>query len=342
MPITINTELGQKTAELGLMMMGGGVGLYLWGWRALRRRWIITSMPTSKVRSCAMGLAELRGRARSVAAEGPRPSPVRGLPCVWARVTVTEISESSKGRTRSHRVIDREIREPFHLEDETGRMMVMPDKAEMHGVVLTDITVHPGVQPPGDVAKFCDMNGVPWRTGSIFTRKRYHVQEWAILADAETYVLGEAAKLNSFVDRMRKNVTERLRALLKDPARRAATDANKDGVIQQEEWDSARNKVQEEVLKEDLAGQSREAPAPDVAIRKPRFSFFIIASGTEKEALQAQGHPAWLIIGGLALFGGGVWATPVDSWANPLYWVWGGVLLVGTVAGGALRTLFRR
>ncbi len=335
-----NVELGARAAEIAIFALVAGVGLYFWGWRALRRRWMMRGMPTSKARSVAMGLAELKGNARSLA-PSPRLSPVRQVPCVWSHVKVVRHVQSGKSSSATV-LLDREVREPFVLEDDTGRVMVLPEGADISGVELTNVSLQGGWgKPPEDVAKFCDMNGIGWRI-NFFKNVRFEIREWALLADAATYVLGEAATLTNVADETHRSIVGKLKALIKDPAKKAEADSNRDGIIQQEEWDAAKEKAGEEAMKEQMAKHENEAPQPQVVMRRPKFHYFIIASGDENTALKAQGNPALLLGGGIAAIVLGIWLMPGGSWASPLAWISGGVVLAGSLAGPLFRALSRR
>jgi len=321
------------TAIAGFFLLLGPA-LYLYGWRALRRRWMINAMPTSKARSVAMGLAELKGKARPLGPQA-RPSPILGVPSVWTRVVVEEHKKDGKNEN-TRRLIDREVREPFILEDDTGRVAVLPAGAEIRGVTLTNMTISHGTGLPDEVQKFCDMEGIPVRTLGMWSGIHYTLKEDAVLADADIYLLGEAAPgRESVADGRRRSVANRLKAWLKDPVKKAGVDTNKDGIIQQDEWDAAQARAQDEVLMEGLDAPEEAAPAmPPVAIRKPGTGFFLISSGTEKEALAAQGSPGVLITLGLCSVALGIYLTPSGSWAGWLYWAAVLAMLFGSFLGG--------
>jgi len=341
MPAQIsNIELGARTAELAVFALVSGLGLYFWSWRAMRRRWAMRGLPTSKARSVAMGLAELKGNARPLA-PSPRLSPVRQVPCVWSHVRVVKHVNHGKNSSATT-MLDQEVREPFMLEDDTGKVMVLPAGAEISGVELTSVSLRGGMTKPAeDVAKFCDMNGIPWRTGFL-GNVHYEIHEWALLANAATYLLGEAATLTNVADETHRSVVDKLKSLLKDPARKAEADLNKDGIIQQEEWDATKGKVEEEAMKEQMAKQAAEPPQSKVVVRRPKFGYFIIASGDENTALQAQGNPALLMVGGIAAIVAGIWLMPKATWASPAAWVSAMVVLAGVLAGPLFRAVFRR
>lgn len=340
--MTVNPANRNQLAGMAVFCEILGTVLYLYGWRALRIRWMISAMPTSKARSVAMGLAELKGKAKPLGPEA-HPSPVRGVPCVWSHVVAQE--HKKEGKNESTRIlVDREVREPFILEDNTGRVAVLPAGADIKGVMLTDMRITRGEGLPPDILQFCDMNGIPVRTLNMWSGIHYTLKEDAVLADADIYVLGQATpSRESQADRRRRNIADRLKAWLKDPAKKGELDANKDGIIQQEEWEAAQVRAQDEVLKEDL-GQVEEAasPLPPVAIRRPDMGFFLISSGTEKEALDAQGNPAIMIPLGLGFTALGVYITPPDSWASWSYWVAVVVMVFGSFYGGIRNILGKR
>jgi hypothetical protein len=327
-----------QMARMAMVVFAGSAGLYAWGWRALRRRWVIANIPTSKARSVAMGMVELKGKAKCAGNE-PTVSPVRGLNCVWYLV-IADRTEGS-GKNRRTRVLLRcEVGVPFHLEDDTGRVLVYPAGAEVTGIEVCYTRMGTGagygLEPSEDIRHFCDMNGIPWRSLPLGTDIR--VREYVVLADADVYVLGEAGKVVDEAENRRRKISTLLREWLKAPARRAELDTNHDGILQPEEWDAARSEAQSKVLAEEM---SAEGPAgPQVVVRKPRFGFFLIISGGEEEAIQAQGHPGFYITAGLALFGVGVWMIPNASLAWPA--AWGGAAMGLVTVFGFLGRMRKR
>jgi len=314
-------------------VFAGSAFLYVWGWRSLRRRWFIENLPTSKARSVAMGLAELKGKAK-YADENPLLSPVQGLPCVWYRVVVER--HATHNSKRSSRVLlRREVGVPFYLEDDTGRVKVLPDGAEIHGVEVCNTIISGNIPPTDDLKRFCDLNAIRWQflPSDIDVR----VKEYAVLADADVYVLGDAVAAANPTEDRRRRVSAILREWLKMPERKAELDKNRDGMIQPEEWDAARAEAQSLALKEETAVRGPEGP--EVVIRKPRFGYFLIVSGDEEDAIKSQGYPGLCLIGGLALFAAGVWMAPGVSLDNPF--VWAGAVIGGILAFDLLRRVPR-
>ncbi len=296
------------------------------GWRRLRRIWTIRNLPTATVRSVAMGLAELRGLARGPAE--PILSPVRNLSSVWHRVRVVR-ETVERGERRSAVVLNRTTTVPFYLEDRTGRLLVLPAGAEVEGVPTCDLRLAGGVDPSDDVRSFCDRTGIPWRYASA--ADSYRIQEWAVVADAPVYVLGEVARLDDPAGDRRAQVSKLLHEWLTSPARRAELDENRDGMLDPIEWSAARERAVEAVARE--AGAPSAGPL--LAVRKPRSGFFLVVSGDEADALKARGRPGAWILAGAGLLVAGLVLMPAGGWFRSATWS-GPLAVAATVAVGLL------
>jgi hypothetical protein len=276
-----------------------------------------------------MGQAELVGTARGV--DPPLTSPVRALACVWYHTRVTRETGSGKNR-RTETVFTQKIGVPFELEDATGRILVVPDGAEVTGTETCDVEVVWRLMTP-DLKLFLGRIGVHDGYG-------YRVREWAVLADAETYVLGDVGQVRDEAVDRRRQVADLLQGWLRSPERKAAIDKDHDGHIDQGEWDAARGAAQAEVLSgEAPSADAAAAPAgPSLAVRKPRHGYFLIAAGGERAALQAQGYPVAFVSAGILLVALGV-GLLVDSGSAPVV-AWGGAAaLTGTGVWGIVRHL---
>ena len=75
--------------------LGVGIILFVKGFFWLRTKRMIENIPTSKIRSLAMGLVEIKGSV--VAYKKPLlKSPFQGKPCVWFRYMIQEYRKSGK------------------------------------------------------------------------------------------------------------------------------------------------------------------------------------------------------------------------------------------------------
>ncbi|MEW6748773.1 MAG: hypothetical protein AB1295_03640 [Candidatus Micrarchaeota archaeon] len=104
----------------GLALLAGGVQRYL-----LYQK--VSNTPTSKVRSAAVGLVELSGKARM---EKDMESPISKGKCVFWKVT-GEYYYQSKNSSGWREFFRRVSGVPFYLEDGTGRMFIDPKGAEV-------------------------------------------------------------------------------------------------------------------------------------------------------------------------------------------------------------------
>jgi hypothetical protein len=160
-----------------------------------RRKRIIDDLPTSRTQGVFIGLAELKGTAES---DNPLTSYLIDSRCVyydwhidehWSR-TVTETYTDSKGthvRTRTESgwktVAKGSQSIPFYLKDDTGLVLVVPDKAGINANTAFDKTVgkddslYFGKGPAGEIAHSTH-------------RRRFH--EVALPLHTALYVLGQA------------------------------------------------------------------------------------------------------------------------------------------------------
>jgi Zn-finger nucleic acid-binding protein len=105
-----------------------GMGLSAYGFVLNSRKRVIENIPTSAVRSLAVGLVEVSGHAQPERA--PLRAPFSGLPCVVYSYAVEERRRSGK-ETRWKTIAEGTSEEPFYVKDETGRVLVVPFDAQL-------------------------------------------------------------------------------------------------------------------------------------------------------------------------------------------------------------------
>ncbi len=109
--------------------IGAAAGVYLFyrGFRTLQRKRLILDTPSSKIRSASMGLVEVSGLAT-----GPYtiPAPVTGVPCYFYRTIAWQLKQAGKNK-EWQKVAEESMHVPFFLDDNTGRLLVDPQGAEM-------------------------------------------------------------------------------------------------------------------------------------------------------------------------------------------------------------------
>ncbi|OQP58579.1 hypothetical protein [Niastella populi] len=85
------------------------------------------TLPTSKIRSVAMGLAEIEGSLECIE---PMLSPINNKQCIGYRYRIEDISTNKDGDKSYTTILDETMCNPFYISDETGKIRVHPDKME--------------------------------------------------------------------------------------------------------------------------------------------------------------------------------------------------------------------
>ena len=117
------------TALYSLIGMGIGCFMFWRGFKLFHQKKLIENIPTSKVRSMAVGLVELSGKAQ--AAKELLTSPFSMASCVYFQYRVQEQRSSGKNSYWAT-VASYQSPQLFYLEDETGRVLAYPQGAELH------------------------------------------------------------------------------------------------------------------------------------------------------------------------------------------------------------------
>lgn len=106
-----------------------GAFLFFVGFKVRRKKKLIENIPTSKIRSAAVGLVEISGKAASFG--DLLDAPFASSKCVYYRYRVQEQRGSGKNR-HWVTIAKNETQGPFFVEDDTGKILVMPQGAEFH------------------------------------------------------------------------------------------------------------------------------------------------------------------------------------------------------------------
>ena len=165
----------------------GGFGLIVYGWMVHQRKRLIESIPTSTIRSLALGLVEIRGQAQPE--EGLLSAPFSGLPCVFYSYAVEEHVGSGKN-ARWETIGKGTSEQPFFVRDSTGRVLVVPLGAEL--ILPNERTYRNnwlGELPPTTIAGL-DRLGIS--TERWMGSKTLRCRESFLLPEEQVYVLGTA------------------------------------------------------------------------------------------------------------------------------------------------------
>jgi E3 Ubiquitin ligase len=243
----------------------------------LRRKHLLEDVPTSRIRSVAMGFAELAGRAK---VRTPLTAPFSGIPCVFYRFQVEEERQSQRGR-RWTTVEQGATTEPFYLEDETGTLMVDPSGAE---TVL-------------------QRSYRTFRRDEGWFARRKRLSEWWIVPGQKLFIAGTVRRLRDEALERRAVLNDRLRELKHDQERLKSFDTDQDGQISTEEWGNAVLAVRNELVQEDLKAPP-EPPEETIGVGKGSDeTTFVIAERGERPLLLRLGltSGAAIVCGSLAV-----------------------------------------
>ncbi len=216
-------------------------------WRNVSNVRLVEDTPTAKIRSAPQGYVELEGLGKLM--DGPPiVAKLSGLPCVWYRYKIEEYVTNTDNRNQSRwQTIDKgESTETFWLQDDTGRVVVDPEGAEItprHKDVWRSNSSLSGIAQTAFVTNFA----TDQRVGGTyrFTEERINVGE-------RLYALGLLKNVISYTSMptVDEDVREMLRAWKNDqPTLLQRFDLNKDGEIDEKEWMLARAEARREVIK---------------------------------------------------------------------------------------------
>lgn len=267
---------------LGTALVTASVPASLWfGFGQLRTSRAVKDLPTSKIRSAAQGYVELEGVGVRMADK--TECPLTYTTCLWWHYKVEEYKRSGKNK-RWCKIEEEKSEAPFWVDDGTGRCVVDPARAQI-------FPVHERQwygRSPADAQR-------P-RNKILFFRK-YRYTERFLYEGGPLYVLGDfRTTTTDHAAALESAVRARLDAWRKDPAMMKRLDVNRDGHVDQREWDAARRMARLQVEREGVA-----VPEPAHTIGKLTENSYIVSGKPQKEVMhalhkQARGWMLWFIV----------------------------------------------
>lgn len=221
-------------------------------WRYLH----IAKAPVSTINAAAQGYIELNGVATTAK---PMQTPLHGISCVWYRSWAYARDAENFWRLVDYNQSDA----PFQLQDHTGTCMVDPKGAEV-----------------------------------IYTQKHTSNQhnhryvEQYLPVNRPLYLIGYLDTRHDFADEkaMTAAVGEVITEWKSDPAQLLMRfDLDKDGNIDYEEWESAREQAYAEATRR----QQYQAHTGDFTVSKPSSKQLYLLSGLSPHTLRR--HHAWWV-----------------------------------------------
>jgi len=172
---------------------GFGIGAFFYGFFLLQRKRLIEDTPTSKVRSIAMGFAEVYGKVSAcinaaVAKSGVLKSPIDGAECVYYDTKVEELRQSGKS-SHWETIYHKTDRVNFNASDETGTLLVDPAGATFD--IRDDFHYETGLLG-GNMSKNCiDFCARNWISTGAFTKSKRFTERYLAPGNL-VYILGTA------------------------------------------------------------------------------------------------------------------------------------------------------
>lgn len=172
-----------------IMGLGFGIVSFIMGLKKLFLKRMIENIPTSKLRSVAIGLVEVYG---SVVPIRVMKSPFMNKDCVYYKYEIEEYQSDKHGGHWS--TIKRaETSMPFRLKDETDSVMVDCTGANVDIKMDTRFESGIGHDPPSQVLSFLKMNRIA-HDSFIGFNKHMRYTEYFIEPGDKLYILGTAAE----------------------------------------------------------------------------------------------------------------------------------------------------
>jgi hypothetical protein len=199
----------------------------------LRRDRLVGDTPTARLRSAAQGYVKVNGRALS-AGTAPFAAPLTGRPCVWWSYEIAR--EDRDENQRSWEIIESASSiELFALEDEGARCLVGPVRAEITPTarnVWYGKTERPAGPPPERAPL---LRAGPWR-----------YTEQLISAGSQLCVMGELRSHSEAGDASKAAAAKLHEWKQNQQALLERFDLNRDGRLDEAEWDAARRAAERE------------------------------------------------------------------------------------------------
>lgn len=260
--------------------LGGGLALFTYGFAVWREKRMIENIPTSKVRSLAMGLVEVSGQAR------PKvllQSPITATQCVYYKFLVEKRVRQGKGE-RWVVVSQGASTNYFHVDDGTGRILVDPVEADIH--LERDYRY-------SDRASAAGFGAGLGNQALYGQRMRY--TEWYVVPGDPVYVMGTITRWKNALEDRQFKVADMLRELKADRKRMMRFDRDGDGRIDADEWEAARQHVEQDILRQEL-DDPRDETDDLVIARDPLQRTMIISDRSEKDLIKGKAVAAWLLL----------------------------------------------
>lgn len=282
-------------AAAAALGFGAGIWMFYSGFAALMLKRKIEDTPLSKIRSVAVGLAELQGHAAPLE---DLKEPILLQPCVYYKINI-EIERIKRVKNANGQVVNlkywstyqtKESSAPFTLHDDTGVVIVFPENADMRININNYCYQSDQGDFPAQGIDYCTTQGLDP------LQQKIRISGQHIRPGDALYVLGYAGiaqgrwsdqeKIAQLISKVKANPGEYLGPI-------KSLDMNQDSHIDEQEMSQAVSKEADKLLE-----QNKETFC-ELVISEGSQGIFIISDSSEKETIAALSiqSPALLIVG---------------------------------------------
>ncbi|MDD2890894.1 MAG: GIDE domain-containing protein [bacterium] len=260
---------GNMQPITSIIIFGLGIWLFCYGFSLFNRKRLIQNIPTSKIKSLAMGLVEIQGRCFPVT-DKPLIAPYSQKECVFYYFKVQEYTRGSNNHSSWQTISEGSSGMPFYVDDDSGRVLVDPTKAE--------IKLEPryiSSTPDGKQNILLPLSSESMKYIESF-----------IIPGESAFVLGTAKELKNCSENYTQKVAQQVTDWYYNPEKQKEFDINRDGDIDKQEYILMKEKAEKLVVQKefkDIPIKNDITKLSDIIITKGELEkTFIISNESEK------------------------------------------------------------
>lgn len=264
-----------------------GIWLFFKGFVHLNQKRLIQNIPTSKINALALGLVEIKGRARPFS---PRPlkSPYAKVDCVFYHFEVRQFIHGPRGGGGWKVISEASSGVPFYVDDGNGRVLVDPKKAKIK-LGVRYVSFNPDKK-----------ENITLRST---TSRNMKYTESFIIPEEPVYVLGTATATKDYFGEHKKRVARKLTAWWHNPEKRKEFDLNQDGDVDKKEIALMREKAEAEVAQQEeqmgiKIGTDLSGLSSIIITKGEEEKSFVISNESEREIVSKTGAKSFFYIFG--------------------------------------------
>jgi len=207
--VRYSSSIGQIAKDgglFGVLLLCAGLYMFYNSLKNLKLKRLIENVPTSKMRSVAMGLVELKGKIE--VSDKVLEDPFDKKKCVFWRVHIEErVKRGKHGRWITRHKAKGQV--PFFISDESGSVLIKLEGANMDDVKRDsqyETALLFSDKLPLNVRNYCNKNRIRFR-GLFGGKKRMRCRVTYLEPNDNIYVLGHARPLLQKEIKNSKSVT---------------------------------------------------------------------------------------------------------------------------------------